>query len=104
MDKEQKRYICEKLKYKEAKAGDTIIKQGDAGDEFFIIIKGTVSVFVNHKPSKDNQKNDIMADTSDDDEYNEFTWNEYAMMSSHLLKPIEDFSGHYLKKYSEISS
>ena len=35
---------CKQLKYRNCKEGDEIIKYGDIGDEFFIIMDGKVSV------------------------------------------------------------
>lgn len=92
MDKDQKKYICEKLKFKEAKTGEEVIKQGDVGDEFFIIIKGTVSVFVNHKPCKAQRgnKDDLLNDTSDEEDRHELTFEEYVAMSEGILNPREE--------------
>jgi hypothetical protein len=46
MNKEDYRYICEHIKFQYCNIGDYVFHKGDFGNEFFIIIKGKVSVLV----------------------------------------------------------
>ena len=41
--------ISNNLKYEFAETGDTIFKQGDPGDKFYIIMKGQVQVSISEK-------------------------------------------------------
>ena len=47
--------LCENMRFRYYKAGETIFEYGDYGDQFFIILKGTVSVLV----PKQKEKNTI---------------------------------------------
>jgi signal-transduction protein with cAMP-binding, CBS, and nucleotidyltransferase domain len=46
MTKEDYQLICENMKFRFYTASETIMNYGDFGNEFFIILKGTVSVLV----------------------------------------------------------
>lgn len=74
MDKDQKRYICEKLKFREYHTGDEVIRQGEDGDEFFMIIKGNVSIFIDHKPARKKNSNNESLETSEDEDSDELTY------------------------------
>lgn len=63
--------------------GETVIKQGDAGEEFFIIIKGSVSIFVENKADGTDCSKDC--DSSDHDEYTELL-KEEEKVNQQLIK------------------
>lgn len=48
--------LCENMRFRHYKAGETIFEFGDYGDQFFIILKGTVSVLVPKQNEKGNIK------------------------------------------------
>ena len=41
--------ICPQLKCEQYEANEIICRQGDKGDKFFIILKGSVSVIITHE-------------------------------------------------------
>lgn len=49
MSKRDLSEISNHLKYEFLEAGDTIFKQGDPGDQFYIIMKGQVQVSIAEK-------------------------------------------------------
>ena len=44
--------ICEKMGFQFCRAGETVMKFGDPGHLFYIILKGHVSVIVPRNPAK----------------------------------------------------
>ena len=48
LDEEQMKTVVDAMKLHQYKAGDTVIKQGDDGDEFFVLENGTCECYLNH--------------------------------------------------------
>jgi len=53
--------IASEMKRKEFKAGELIFREGDPGEELFVIIQGGVSIFIIDKDGKEVVLSDIMA-------------------------------------------
>ncbi len=53
--------IASEMKRKEFKAGDLIFREGDPGDELYVVVKGGVSIFIIDKEGKEVVLSEIMA-------------------------------------------
>ncbi len=53
--------IASEMKRKEFKAGELVFREGDPGDELFVVVKGGVSIFIIDKEGKEVVLSDIMA-------------------------------------------
>ncbi|PKL16189.1 MAG: GGDEF domain-containing protein [Spirochaetae bacterium HGW-Spirochaetae-5] len=53
--------IASEMKRRDLKAGELIFREGDPGDELYVIVKGGVSIFIIDKEGKEVVLSDIMA-------------------------------------------
>ena len=44
MDDENSKLICERMRYHFCRAGETVFRYGDTGNNFYVILNGKVSV------------------------------------------------------------
>ena len=59
MDDENSKLICERMRYHFCRAGETVFRYGDAGNNFYVILNGKVSVLVPKKKNPRTKKQNI---------------------------------------------